>query len=150
NKQVSRCSSTRPALEGYPGSPILWMTSWPKGKRWAAGSNGQTSLTQSIMNKLEKARKLAKQTAGQGQSTEKEKKQEVLQTLDYKGKTLLTIREEQKGLSRNQQILAEGNKQNFKPLDNWNIRITDMENTLTDRKSTRLNSSHVKISYAVF
>src|SRR5690606_10150025 len=64
-------------------------------------------------------------------STEKEKKQEVLQTLDYIGKTLLTIREAQKGLSRNQQILAEGNQQNFKPLDNWNIRITDMENTLT-------------------
>src|SRR5690606_17213523 len=83
-----------------------------------------------IMNKLETARRLARQTAGQRQGTEKEK-QEVLQTLDYIGKTLLTIREEQKGLSRNQQILAEGNKQNFKPLDNWNIRITDMENTLT-------------------
>src|SRR5690606_40991068 len=28
--------------------------------------------------------------------------------------------------------------------------ITAMENPKTDRKSTRLNSSHVKISYAVF
>src|SRR5690606_58157 len=129
NKPVSRCSSTRPALEGYPGSPILWMTSRPKGKRWATGSNGQTSLTQSIMNKLETARRLARQTAGQGQSTEKEK-QEVLQTLDYIGKTLLTLREEQKDLSRNQQILAEGAKQHFAPLDIWGTRITDMENTL--------------------
>src|SRR5690606_10098614 len=99
--------STKPAPDAYPGSPILWVTSRPRDRRWETGSNGQTSLTQSIMNKLETARRLARQTAGQGQSTEKEKKQEVLQTLDYIGKTLLTIREEQKGLSRNQQILAE-------------------------------------------
>src|SRR5690606_38463144 len=30
------------------------------------------------------------------------------------------------------------------------MRILDVSNVATDRKSTRLNSSHVKISYAVF
>src|SRR5690606_24553256 len=80
------------------------------------------------MNKLETARRLASQTAGQGQSTEKEKKQEVLQTLDYIGKTLLTIGEEQKGLSRNQQILAERTQRKLATVDTG---IATMENTLT-------------------
>src|SRR5690606_39932518 len=106
------------------------MTSRQKGRHWETGSNGQTSSKHSIMNKIEMARRLARQTAGQRQGTEKEK-QEVLQTLDYIGKPLLTIRADQKVLSRNQQILAEGAKQHFAPLDIWGTRITDMENTLT-------------------
>src|SRR5690606_18773135 len=106
------------------------MTSSQKDRHWATALNGQTSSKHWIMNKLEMARRLARQTAGQGLGTEKEK-QEVLQTLNYIGKTLLTIREEQKGLSRNQQILAEKAKQNLAPPDNWDTRITDMENTLT-------------------
>src|SRR5690606_22851857 len=142
NKQVSRCSSTRPALEGYPGSPILWTTSRPKGRHWEIDLSGQTSSKHWIMNKLEMARRLARQTAGQGRGTEKEKK-EVLQTLDYIGTTLQTIRDEQKGLSRNQQILAEGTKRSPAPLESWKPRITDMENTLTtlvkqQRKTRRL------------
>src|SRR5690606_561759 len=106
------------------------MTSRQKGRHWVTGINGQTSSKHWIMNKIEMARRLARQTAGQRQGTEKEK-QEVLQTLDYIGKTLLTIREEQKGLSRNQQILAEGTKQHFTPMDIWDTRITAIENTLT-------------------
>ena len=47
-----------------------------------------------------------------------EGKQEVQQTLDYIGKTLLTIREEQKGLVKNQHLLVEGTKRSLAPLDN--------------------------------
>src|SRR5436309_11971318 len=36
------------------------------------------------------------------------------------------------------------------PLDRLNVRRSWALRTLLDRKSTRLNSSHVKISYAVF
>src|SRR5690606_41630911 len=35
-------------------------------------------------------------------------------------------------------------------LDEWKNRLLEMKKTNKDRKSTRLNSSHVKISYAVF
>src|SRR5690606_29186848 len=103
------------------------MTSRPKGRHWATGINGQTSSKHWIMNKLEMARRLARQTAGQGQSTEMEK-QEVQQKLDYIGKTLRTIREEQKDLSRNQQILAEETQRKLATLDTG---IMTMENTLT-------------------
>src|SRR5690554_1305634 len=103
------------------------MTSGPKGRHWATGINGQTLSKHWIMNKLEMARRLARQTAGQRQSTEKEK-QEVQQTLDYIGKTLITIREEQKGLSRNQQIMVDGTQRKLATLDTG---ITTMENTLT-------------------
>src|SRR5690554_4331520 len=106
------------------------MTSRPKGRHWATSINGQTSSKNWIMNKLEMARKLARQTAGQRQGTEKEK-QEVQQTLDYIGKTLITIREEQKVLGRNQQILEKETKRSLAPLDNWEPRIMYMENTLT-------------------
>src|SRR5207302_3793951 len=36
------------------------------------------------------------------------------------------------------------------PFLTWVSRISSMSTSRTDRKSTRLNSSHVKISYAVF
>src|SRR5690606_28931472 len=114
---------TRPALEGYPGSPILWMTSGPKGRHWEIDLSGQTSSKHWIMNKLEMARRLARQTAGQGQGTEREK-QEVLQTLDYIGKSLITIREEQKALVKNQHTLVEGTKRSLAPLESWKPRIT--------------------------
>src|SRR5690606_397580 len=115
NKPVSRCSSTKPAPDAYPGSPILWVTSRPRDRRWETGSNGQTSSKHWIMKKIEMARRLARQTAGQRQGTEKEK-QEVLQTLDYIGKSLITIREEQKALVKNQHTLVEGTKQSLAPL----------------------------------
>src|SRR5690606_23166309 len=102
----------------------------PKGRRWATALNGQTLSKHWIMNKLEMARRLARQTAGQLQSTEKEK-QEVLQTLDYIRKSLITIREEQKALVKNQHTLAEGAKRSLAPLDNGETWITDMENTLS-------------------
>src|SRR5690606_40961997 len=50
-------------------------------------------------------------------------------------------------------IIADGFKQAFfiaKVLINRCFRATGMLNDIIDRKSTRLNSSHVKISYAVF
>src|SRR5690606_39876021 len=99
------------------------MTSRQKGRHWVTGINGQTSSKHWIMNKIEMARRLARQTAGQRQGTEKEK-QEVLQTLDYIGKSLITIRQEQKAL-------VEGTKQSLAPLESWKPRITNMENTLT-------------------
>src|SRR5690606_9645963 len=103
------------------------MTSRQKGRHWVTGINGQTSSKHWIMNKIEMARRLARQTAGQRQGTEKEK-QEDLQTLDYIGKTLLTIREDQKVLSRNQQIMAERTQRKLATVDTG---IATMENTLT-------------------
>src|SRR5207249_3253683 len=35
-------------------------------------------------------------------------------------------------------------------LDHFEVRVKSVPETLEDRKSTRLNSSHVSISYAVF
>src|SRR5690606_40677099 len=45
---------------------------------------------------------------------------------------------------------AESHPPRHTPFDAWGNRIDQIEVSGADRKSTRLNSSHVKISYAVF
>src|SRR2546427_3150563 len=45
---------------------------------------------------------------------------------------------------------AAGNRSHASPNANFNIADTTPPTTPTDRKSTRLNSSHSQISYAVF
>src|SRR5690554_7135648 len=48
------------------------------------------------------------------------------------------------------QVLPQSTTVTFKVVDKFNNPIADKEVTFEDRKSTRLNSSHVRISYAVF
>src|SRR5690606_2171266 len=128
NKTESRCSSTRPALEAYPGSPILWMTSKPKDRRWATALNGQTSLTQSIMNKLETARKLAKQTAGQGQDMERAVRVDR-EALDQLAGVLKAIVDSQDALNKQQHSLGHGLSKKLAPIDSLEKWMKDVENT---------------------
>src|SRR5690606_15099886 len=46
--------------------------------------------------------------------------------------------------------LYNGKELNMIPFDRMTVQLFGDGNLFTDRKSTRLNSSHVKISYAVF
>src|SRR5690554_2701031 len=63
---------------------------------------------------------------------------------EYFGKRLSAIREDLREQIREQQIIQSVQQKHF-----GNIQLSPSE-IRQDRKSTRLNSSHVRISYAVF
>src|SRR5690606_15653222 len=105
------------------------MTSKPKDKHWETNLNGQTSSKHWIMNKLETARRLARQTAGQGQNTEKEKPEDP-RVIDQIAKILELIMNSQKTLNRNQQALVDGIKRKLTPLENLEKRMLAMENSI--------------------
>src|SRR5690554_868343 len=107
------------------------MTLRQKGRHWAIGLNGQTLLKQSIMSKLETARKLARQTAERGTYTEKER-QEVQQAMDYIVKALGKISENQKILSEQQHSLGDGLSRKLAPIDSLEKWMQAMENTQMD------------------
>src|SRR5690625_6283352 len=55
-------------------------------------------------------------------------------------------RDNPSGKPVSQRVLSSRLKEHLEASDSWEF----MENAVRDRKSTRLNSSHVAISYAVF
>src|SRR5690606_39803815 len=65
---------------------------------------------------------------------------------DYKGRYIAEVQFRYDGSSR----FAKGNQWGFFPSGSAAWRLSEEPFFQSDRKSTRLNSSHVKISYAVF
>src|SRR5690606_15238490 len=115
----------------YPGSLILWTTSKPKGRRWETALSGQTLLKKSIMSKLETARKLAKQTAGQEQNAEKAVRVDW-ESLDQLAAVLKSIMDSQKALNKQQHSLGHGLSKKLAPIDSLEKWMKDMENTQMD------------------
>src|SRR5690606_7615114 len=87
-----------------------------------------TLLKHWIMSKLETARKLARQTAGQGQHMEKE----VLvdrETLDQLAGVLKSIMDSQKVLNKQQHSLGHGLSKKLAPIDSLEKWMKEMEDT---------------------
>ena len=83
------------------------------------------------MNKLETARKLAKQTAGQGQNTEKEVRVDR-ESLDQLAGVLKSIMDSQNALNKQQHSLGHGLNRKLAPIDSLEKWMKDIENTQMD------------------
>src|SRR5690606_156501 len=81
-----------------------------------------------IMSKLETARRLAKQTAGQGQHMEKEVRVDR-ETLDQLAGVLKAIVDSQDALNKQQHSLGHGLNRKLAPLDSLEKWMKAMENT---------------------
>src|SRR5690606_32308357 len=104
------------------------MTSRPKGRHWATTLNGQISSKHSIRNKLETARRLAKQTAGQGQNTEKEARLDR-ETLAQLAGALNAIVDSQEAWDKQQHSPGHGLNRTLAPIDSLEKWMKDIENT---------------------
>ena len=80
------------------------------------------------MNKLETARKLAKQTAEQGQDTGKAVRVDP-ESLDQLAGVLKIILDNQQSLNKKQNLLGDGLSKKLAPLDGLKKWMKDMENT---------------------
>src|SRR5699024_3977912 len=88
-----------------------------------------------------------KQVAVEDKKTEVENKKVVL---EEQKDELVALKENLDDQLDEKETLMAQLEDEYKELEEYNLTIEEEQKIVRDRKSTRLNSSHVSISYAVF